>query len=245
MIVVYNEALTQKNEVFKMPKAVEMPSNKLFINLTGHIYGEMTVVSYAGERNKTRAWNCQCSCGAARVVAGGNLRSGKSKSCGCADSVYKRQPHGKHGTPEYNSYNGMMTRCYNKNNNGYHNYGGRGITVCDRWRDNPQNFFDDMGDKPSPKHSIDRINNDGNYQPDNCKWSTPKEQLSNRRPSRISRNNSSGHIGVYWIRRDRIWQAQIKSNNRLIYLGSFDDKQDAINARKEAELVYHNQGKKK
>lgn len=91
--------------------------------------------------------------------------------------------HGMRGSPEYNSWSGMIQRCYNPSAEQYGYYGGRGITVCDRWR-KFENFYADMGPRPEPKalYSIDRINNDGNYEPDNCRWATAVEQVANRRP---------------------------------------------------------------
>jgi hypothetical protein len=89
--------------------------------------------------------------------------------------------HGMTGTPEYSAWQNMITRCSPSNKAGYHLYGGRGITVCDRWRDSFENFLVDMGNRPSPNHSIDRINVNGNYEKDNCRWATTKEQAENRR----------------------------------------------------------------
>ena len=94
-------------------------------------------------------------------------------------------------TPEYNSWCAMKQRCYYKSNNRYDRYGGRGIVVCDRWKTNFQNFLEDMGKRPSPKHSIDRINNDGNYEPSNCRWASNLEQSNNRSNRIIDYNGLS------------------------------------------------------
>lgn len=125
-------------------------------------------------------WVCRCDCGNEREVLGGNLRSGNSKSCGCM-AREKNSKHGMHGSEEYGIWAGMLRRCYTIKNPKYDSYGGRGIIVCDRWRGSFSNFYSDMGPRPSPEHSIDRIDNDGNYDPSNCKWSTQKEQMNNRR----------------------------------------------------------------
>ena len=93
--------------------------------------------------------------------------------------------HGMNGTPEFYAYQAMIQRCYNAKSKPFLRYGGRGIKVCDRWKNSPDNFFADMGSRPSPNHSLDRINNDGNYEPNNCRWATRKEQTNNRRSNRI------------------------------------------------------------
>ena len=97
--------------------------------------------------------------------------------------MYNR--HGMTGTPEYRAWLHMKDRCFNPNNKQYLDWGGRGITVCDRWKNSFENFFADMGLKPTPKHSIDRIDNDGDYCPDNCRWSTSKDQNNNKRSNRL------------------------------------------------------------
>jgi hypothetical protein len=132
-----------------------------------------------------RRWLCRCDCGIERVVFGGALRSGRSKSCR-SGVHHHRLTHGHcrfgRATRIYEVWHAMMQRCYNPNHRAYANYGGRGITVCERWHDF-LNFLADMGEPP-PDKSIDRINNDGNYERSNCKWSTAKEQVGNRRPSK-------------------------------------------------------------
>jgi len=116
-----------------------------------------------------------------------DVRNGHTSSCGCYHSKRQRDPKthgetvGRNNSPEYRAWKAMKGRCYDKNNIGYRNYGGRGISVCERWLHSFVAFLEDMGRKPSPKHSIDRINNDGIYEPSNCKWSTRSEQRRNNR----------------------------------------------------------------
>jgi hypothetical protein len=132
------------------------------------------------------------------------LRSGLSQSCGClkrelASARWRKgerpthRTHGKSGTPEHVAWKAMIGRCTNTHNPRWHYYGGRGITVCDRWLGSFGAFLDDMGAKPSPKHSLDRIDNDGPYSPENCRWATRSQQTSNTRRNRYVTYNGATH----------------------------------------------------
>jgi hypothetical protein len=132
--------------------------------------------------HKHRQARCLCDCGIESIKYYDSIRWHKTKSCGCLGKKIG-ETHGLHKSSEYGSWDGMKRRCYNKAAKDYIRYGARGIIVCDRWKDSFENFFEDMGLKPTPQHSLDRINNDGNYEPSNCRWATPKEQANNRHNS--------------------------------------------------------------
>mgnify|MGYP001591070312 CR=1 FL=1 len=157
-------------------------------SLNGMRFGTLTVVEFYGVSKHQRArWLCICDCGNSCVVVSGNLTCGKTKSCGCKKRQWISEKLTKHGmckTPEYSPWAAMMGRCYNKNNSEYQNYGGRGIQVCFSWQDFAK-FFKDMGVRPSPKHSIERIHNDKGYFPENCVWATQEEQARNTRRNRL------------------------------------------------------------
>lgn len=158
----------------------------------GDLFGLLVAIELGPylKLTKQRTWKCRCVCGKELVVRQDCLRSGNTTSCGCQRKVHaavairKRcTTHGQSKLAEYFVWKTMKARCRNPKNLEFKNYGGRGIKVCDRWLNSFEAFLGDMGRRPTPAHSIDRINNDGNYEPGNCRWATWKQQAANRRKS--------------------------------------------------------------
>lgn len=185
----------------------------------GHKYGRLTVLSQNTERTKKQLswWNCRCDCGAIVISRSYCLKVGIPKSCGCAraDSNKSRATHGcsrrSKATPEYCAWQGMKQRCYYPKMENYPFYGGRGIKVCSEWRKSFTAFLADMGKKPHPSYSIERINTNGNYEPGNCVWATKLQQANNTRTNRIVEINGKKNTLANWCREYGIPRATVNS----------------------------------
>jgi|ERR1035437_1911857 hypothetical protein len=178
------------------------------LKLIGQVFNKLTVVSehFDNLKSKVTKWLCKCQCGNYIIVQGNNLTNGHTKSCGCYMIEKTKEANTKHGccgrentTPEYEAWSSMKSRCNNPNSTKAKNYGLNGITICDRWMNSFENFISDMGERTSPKHSLDRYpNNKGNYEPSNCRWATQKQQQGNRTNNRWIEYNGRNMILQEW-----------------------------------------------
>lgn len=156
------------------------------IDLTGRTFGRLRVTFRAETRGRVTVWGCHCSCGQFKEIRARDLVTGKTNSCGCLRRELLTK-HGGIGSPEYRTWCLMKRRCYDASDRGFKNYGGRGITVCDKWKDDFSAFIKDVGPKPYPSATIERIDHNGGYEPGNVRWASMLEQGNNRRNNRIVR----------------------------------------------------------
>ena len=217
-------------------------------DLTGQKFGKLTALYPVPDKAHRARWHCVCDCGNEKDVLQQNLSNGHVRSCGCilSDSSLERiiryndslgrESHRKTKTRLYKIWIGMKSRCYYKRTESYKNYGKRGIKVCDEWLHSYnafsewalQNGYDDS-------LTIDRIDPDGNYCPENCRWTTMSIQEFNKR---MSSRNTSGTTGVSYNKAMKKWVAYIRKDGKQHYLGRYDCIDDAIKARKDAEIKY-------
>lgn len=191
-------------------------------DLLGHKFERLTVIAFAGYRDKggrpKAHWECRCIEGNMLIVEAYDLKKRHTRSCGCLKLellVERSTTHGKRQAPEYVIWNDMKLRCSSENMHGYENYGGRGIRVCERWQESFQAFYDDMGPRPSPRHSLDRYpDQNGPYAPENCRWATPQEQSRNRRTNVVLTWNGRSAPIATWAEETGIKPATLAARHR-------------------------------
>jgi len=190
-----------------------MPKQSSMTDFIGQKFGHWTVIACGETIRGSRYVLCECKCGKQRSVRVNVLEQSQSQSCGCLAAELTRQRnfrHGQYGTPEYRTWQRILARCGNPNYPHYEIYGGRGIKVCERWKDSFTDFVTDMGQRPDGKYSIDRIDVDGDYEPSNCRWANIEQQQNNRRNNRSLTYNDETMTIAQWARRLNVSPERIR-----------------------------------
>lgn len=214
--------------------------NQIRLHLEGERYGKLVVMEeaesiYSKTGKMIRRWKCKCDCGNITIVRHGDLRNGSTVSCGCYN--YEKESaaktHGYSRTKLGNVFEGMKQRCNNPKNKNYEKYGGRGIKICTEWLNDPKKFFD-WAIKNGYKEglSIDRIDVNGNYEPDNCRWADNETQCLNQR---LRKDNKTGHKGIYYS--EGVYRVQIRRNKKRYYFGSYKTLPEAVKVLEEAKTM--------
>lgn len=190
------------------------------IDLVGQRFGRLSVTARHGSTTYGQPiWEAVCDCGTTGTYYGNSLRTGATNSCGCLQREAVKT-HGRTGTREFTIWQMMRQRCTNPNQGSYESYGGRGISVCERWESSFENFIADMGEAPSKTHSLDRIDNNGPYSPENCRWATPLQQGANKRNNRRLEHDDKSMTVKEWCRELKLPKSTLL--NRLNRMSAHD-----------------------
>ena len=210
-------------------------------NVYGHLLVRLDLGNKVGEKRQVLAECLKCGSGVKSYNLG-KIRSGHTTSCGCVQKERAKEVntrHGMHGTRQYRVWSNLITRCTNPNNEFWNDYGGRSITVCEKWL-TFKGFWEDMKEGYSDELEIDRINVDGNYCKENCRWTTRGQNSYN---TRQQRNNTSGKSGVYFEKNISKWSVKIQIDGKLKTLGYFEVFEEAVKAREKAEIEIYGYNK--
>ena len=212
-------------------------------DFVGRRFNRLVVLELSDRKwgKSTKLWKCICDCGNIAYTSTNHLNTGHTQSCGCFkndNSGKSSITHGMCGTTEHNIYRAMKLRCYCKTNDCYKHYGGRGIRICDRWLDDFLNFYKDMGGRPSTKYSIDRIDVNGNYSPENCRWATMDQQANNKRNNTVLEYRGVKKNLIYW---SRIFG--IKAPTLIVRLNNGMSIKDALETEVKGKRMHFYDGK--
>lgn len=192
-------------------------------DMAGQVFDRLTAIYYGGKDNQNNVmWVCECQCGKETIVRGFSLRDGSVRSCGCLQNEIiaaigkENATHGRTETREYETWQAIKHRCYYLGHNRYHRYGGRGIVVCDRWLHSFEAFFEDMGPRPGDGYSIERIDSDGPYSPENCRWATATEQQNNKVTNVHITHNGVTKTMAEWARCTGISESALRRRLRTL-----------------------------
>ena len=213
-----------------------------FIDLTDQKYGRLKVINRVGFQNGRTIWNCICDCGNECNVSSHDLKSGNKKSCGCLQRERAKEASQTHGLSKeriHKEWRGILHRCKNPSASHYENYGGRGITVCDEWKEDFMAFYEwSMQNGYADNLTLDRKDNDKGYSPDNCRWVTHMENCHNRGVRKDSLTGCTG-VTIRELASGKIWyRVHITTDYKRVYVGKYESLDEAIKARKEAEKKY-------
>lgn len=225
---------------------------KVFIDRTGEVFGRLTALKCTQKCNKAKGvsstkYLCECECGNTKEVAVNSLVSGATKSCGCLTKEITTKLMTKHGAtvggiknPTYESWRGMKERCSYEGHKSYEKYGGSGIEVCKEWVNSFSTFLSDMGERPDAK-TLDRIDPNLGYYKDNCRWATHSTQAYNIHKES---GGTSSRVGISWHKKIGKWQVRLTLDYKEHHIGYFDNEEDAIKAREDAEVYYRGENLK-